>query len=322
MSKLLGPVKAVITPEMVESAAAKLGLPKEQVVKGAEFILPLIATGLSRIVATPEGQVALMKAINDADTGVLGSLTSFIDGLSPESGADLVQRLLGDDARVVVGQIKEQTGLNIVPVLGMVGPMVLGYLNSQVRQKELDTTTLVKEVKNAARSYDRSKDDNAAIVATAFKAADDVRAIKGQLNADEWHIVQAAPLAATSRVIAASPSKTRETERELAAAVAVVSAAGSSAPLTSLLAALFAEHATAISAADLSDTLGVLAQAVAAVGRVSPDELAAYRDLIVAASEAAAREVKEGGFMGIGRKEVSPAEQAALDEIKAAVGAA
>ncbi len=50
--------------------------------------------------------------------------------------------------------------------------------------------------------------------------------------------------------------------------------------------------------------------------KATPEEVEAYRRFVVAVAEAAAKAHKEGGFIGIGGKEVSESEQAALDEIR------
>jgi hypothetical protein len=47
------------------------------------------------------------------------------------------------------------------------------------------------------------------------------------------------------------------------------------------------------------------------------DEIVAYKRFVYGLAEAVARAHKEGGFLGIGGKEISPAEQAVLDQIAA-----
>jgi hypothetical protein len=53
--------------------------------------------------------------------------------------------------------------------------------------------------------------------------------------------------------------------------------------------------------------------------KATPAEVDGYKQFIVDLAERAAHAHKEGGFLGIGGKEVSEAEQQALDEIRAAV---
>jgi hypothetical protein len=61
-----------------------------------------------------------------------------------------------------------------------------------------------------------------------------------------------------------------------------------------------------------------LRRALRVLERVATDdEVVAYKRFVYGLAEAVARAHKEGGFLGIGGKEISPLEQAALDQISA-----
>ena len=49
--------------------------------------------------------------------------------------------------------------------------------------------------------------------------------------------------------------------------------------------------------------------------RATPEEAEEYRQFILRLADVVARARKEGGVLGIGGKEVSPEEQAALDKL-------
>ncbi len=53
--------------------------------------------------------------------------------------------------------------------------------------------------------------------------------------------------------------------------------------------------------------------------KASPEEVEDYKRFIVGLAERAAAAHKEGGFLGVGGEEVSDAERAAIDEIRAAL---
>jgi hypothetical protein len=55
-------------------------------------------------------------------------------------------------------------------------------------------------------------------------------------------------------------------------------------------------------------------------GKATPEETAAYRQFILGLADTVAHAHKEGGFLGIGGKEVSESEQKVLDELEATVG--
>ena len=54
--------------------------------------------------------------------------------------------------------------------------------------------------------------------------------------------------------------------------------------------------------------------------KATPEEVEQFKRFVMEVGEAAAKAHKEGGFIGIGGKPVSPEEQAALDEIQALLG--
>jgi hypothetical protein len=64
-----------------------------------------------------------------------------------------------------------------------------------------------------------------------------------------------------------------------------------------------------------------LREAVDLVDRkADPDEAAEYKRFVMTLADTVARAHREGGVLGVGGKEVSEREQAALDEIAATVG--
>ena len=70
-----------------------------------------------------------------------------------------------------------------------------------------------------------------------------------------------------------------------------------------------------VSAERLRSAIALLEQ------KAEPEEVEAYRRFVLSLGEAAAAAHKEGGFLGVGGKQVSEEEQAALDEIAAVIGA-
>ena len=63
--------------------------------------------------------------------------------------------------------------------------------------------------------------------------------------------------------------------------------------------------------------LGKVREALALLGtKASPEELAAYKQMIAKVAEETANASKEGGFLGFGGERVSAGEQAFLDQVK------
>jgi hypothetical protein len=147
---------------------------------------------------------------------------------------------------------------------------------------------------------------------------------KADFNAEEWSTVVEGPLLAGMRVITAhrggtireslamgqvyAEARRRHGESELLDALV------SSPPALDQERVRAAGQGAGAITGGLREALRILEQ------KASPEELEAYRRFVVGVAEAAAKAHKEGGFIGIGGKQVSESEQAALDEIQAALG--
>ena len=144
---------------------------------------------------------------------------------------------------------------------------------------------------------------------------------RAQFNAEEWAVITTAPVLAGTLVIAADRGGS---VRESLAMSQSYAAARAQEP-GELLAAILATP-PAMGPANAPKTPEELQQLVPAQLRgalralerlATDDEVVAYKRFVYGLAEAVARAHKEGGFLGIGGKEVSPAEQAALDQIAA-----
>jgi len=144
---------------------------------------------------------------------------------------------------------------------------------------------------------------------------------KGDFNADEWSTVVEGPLLAGALVIKAGKGGTL---RESLALGKVYSHAREQQDHSELLDDLVSappvlegkrlqsgEDLATVVTQGLRDALQILE------AKATTDEIDAYKRFVFALAQAAANAHKEGGFLGIGGKNVSEGEQAALDEIAA-----
>jgi hypothetical protein len=147
---------------------------------------------------------------------------------------------------------------------------------------------------------------------------------KADFNAEEWSTVVEAPLLAGLRVIAADRGGTIRESLALGQVYAQARKGHGESELLDELAssppALDQERLRAAGdvgqavAERLREALAILEQ------KASPEEVEGYKRFVMNLAETAARAHKEGGFIGIGGKQVSEREQAALEEIAAALG--
>ncbi|MEA2143363.1 MAG: hypothetical protein QOI64_1793 [Solirubrobacteraceae bacterium] len=143
---------------------------------------------------------------------------------------------------------------------------------------------------------------------------------KAQFNADEWSVVVGAPLLTAMMVVAADRGgSVRES-----VAVAKQYAAAREQHEGEFMSALLATPPAVATQRpanreDLHDeAVAQLREAIAILERVgTEDEVIEYKRFVFSLAESVARAHKEGGFLGIGGKQVSESEQAALDEIAA-----
>ena len=145
-------------------------------------------------------------------------------------------------------------------------------------------------------------------------------ATKADFNAQEWSTVVEGPVLAGLRVVAADRGGTI---RESLAIGKVYAHArqqhGESALLDELVASPPSVDPSAVgggtdiavaSGERLREALELLEE------KASDEDVRAYRTFVMAVARAAAEAHKEGGFIGIGGKQVSENEHAALDDIQ------
>lgn len=155
---------------------------------------------------------------------------------------------------------------------------------------------------------------------------------------DQVEKLMAAPMLVSMYVMGSSLSGPVGLVKEMMAGVeTAMQAAKDSAP-NSVLASLFSEENMKTQQSKMqqetsestegaqnmdeakSKMLGEVKQAVGIITeKGSPEEIAAYKKLMVAVAEKVANAAKEGGFMGIGGELVNAAEKSAIADIQSAV---
>jgi hypothetical protein len=148
---------------------------------------------------------------------------------------------------------------------------------------------------------------------------------KADFNAEEWSVVVEGPVYAGMRVVTADRGGTL---RESLAMGRVYQEARAQQGESELLDALVSTQPSIdrerIQGAgrDLSAlTTERLREAMRIVEeKTTPEEVDDYKRFVMSVAQAAASAHKEGGFLGVGGKEISEAENQALDEISTTLG--
>jgi hypothetical protein len=148
---------------------------------------------------------------------------------------------------------------------------------------------------------------------------------RADFNAEEWTTVVDGPIYAALRVIGASHGGRLRESLALARAYQDARANhGESEFLDELI-----KSPPAIDADELRHAQSNIAEvasqqlhdATAIVGaKATPTEADSYKKFVMTVAQAVASAHKEGGFLGIGGKQITDAENQALDEISSALG--
>jgi hypothetical protein len=148
---------------------------------------------------------------------------------------------------------------------------------------------------------------------------------KADFNAEEWSTIVEAPVLAGLRVVAADRGGTIRESLAIGQVYAEARRAhGQSELLDQLVSSPPSVDPQRLQGgrdlgAAVSERLGEALRLVSEHG--TADDVEAYRRFVLEVARAAAQAHKEGGFIGIGGKQISEQEQAALDEISALLDA-
>jgi hypothetical protein len=146
---------------------------------------------------------------------------------------------------------------------------------------------------------------------------------KSEFNAEEWERIAQAPAFAALMVILADRGGSIRESLALGKAYAAARRDGGDELIEALVSSPPSLNPSEMGRPDELRTQipERIAQAVRTVEeKATPDELQQYRDFILRVADTVAHAHKEGGVLGIGGKEVSEEEQAALDELAATIG--
>jgi Bacterial protein of unknown function (DUF937) len=332
MTSLFESLSSAINPEIVATLGKALGADTSSVNQGLAAAAPLLMGSMSKLAGTPSGAESLFKMLPQ-DTGGLmggfGNLTSLVSNLfsGGATGSGVVSALLGPGMNAIGGSLSKALGFNVMPLLGLAGPALMGLISKSVRTEGLDANGLAGLLKRETTQY-AANPANAAtmrMVEDAVAAGDRAAATIGAYGA-EWSKVAAAPIAAMMTVASSDLDGPIDTMKEVKAAQAALFEAAKEAPAGSILSAAFGGglsqeglKSVRAMAKDREGLTRLIADATAAVKQRSPGELEAFKAAIRSIGKATAEAAKEGGFLGIGGTLVSDDEKAALAKLDGAL---
>ena len=202
MASLFESLSSAINPEIVSALGKALGADTSAVNQGLSAAGPLLMGSMSKMASTPSGAESLLKMLPQ-DTGTFGgfgSLTSLISNLfsgGATTGDGMLSSLLGPGVNAIGGALTKALGFNVMPLLGMAAPALMGLVSKAVQTDKLDANGLAELLKRETAQFT----DNPANAATmklvneATAAGDKAASVISSYGAD-WNKVAAAPVAA------------------------------------------------------------------------------------------------------------------------------
>ena len=314
MASLFESLSSAINPEIVSALGKALGADTSAVNQGLSAAGPLLMGSMSKMASTPSGAESLLKMLPQ-DTGTFGgfgSLTSLISNLfsgGPTSGGGMLSSLLGPGANAIGGSLSKALGFNVMPLIGMAAPALMGLVSKAVQTDKLDANGVAELLKRETAQFSGNPANAATmkLVNEAVAAGDKAATVISSYGAD-WNKVAAAPVAALMAVSSSDLDGPFDTMKEIKAAQAALLEATKAAPPGSVLAAAFGGGLTESAlksvremAKDRDSLTRMIADATAAVKQRSPGELDAFKTAIRSIGQATAEAAKEGGFLGIRR---------------------
>lgn len=148
MPTLMETVAQSLDGATLDHMANTLGTDRGTTANAITAALPMIVSALARNASSPEGADALGGAIQRDHDGsilddVLGSLQGGqLSGLGAAVSGGILRRIFGQQAGQVGSSLGAQTGLDsgqMMQLLQMLAPIVLGALGRRQREQQLDS---------------------------------------------------------------------------------------------------------------------------------------------------------------------------------------
>ena len=144
-------VKDQLTPDNLGAIARMLGEDDKKTAAGMAGVVPSILGSLIGAVGKPDGEKAFGQAVEQADSGIMGSLASALGGGGgtslASSGLKMLGSFFGDHKLALltsaIAGFSGLSGNSSKSLLGLALPMVLGMLKKKGASDRLDSKGLI-----------------------------------------------------------------------------------------------------------------------------------------------------------------------------------
>jgi len=149
-SNLVSEIVEVLSPTITSRIASALGLNQTSTEKAVVAAVPALLASLISYVSKPQGATKLNEVVQKQEPGMLSSLANVIGEPGQKAfidqGASVLTSLLGGKTvsalTDALGEYAGVTGSGSKSLLGLLGPVVLGVLGREQRDRGLDASGL------------------------------------------------------------------------------------------------------------------------------------------------------------------------------------
>ena len=122
--------------QIVANISQRFGLDQNQAVSAVQSAIPMILGGLGRNVQNPQGAESLNNALNQHDPSVLDNIQGFFGSgnAAQMDGSKILGHIFGDKVSNIESGVAQSSGISlskIGPIIAMLAPIVMSYLNKQ-----------------------------------------------------------------------------------------------------------------------------------------------------------------------------------------------
>jgi hypothetical protein len=155
MANLVATAANLLTPDTLNRLASALGIDSAAINKAATAGIPGLLAAFTSLIGKPGGAARLADSVGQQSSSAVSGARDTIDG-----GLGTLSSLLGGGTTSALAQALGRysgTGeAGAKGVLGMLGPMVLGVLGQQQREKGLDASGLAQMLQSQASNITRA----------------------------------------------------------------------------------------------------------------------------------------------------------------------
>lgn len=122
--------------QIVSNISQQFGLDQGQAVSAVQAALPMIIGGLGRNAQSEQGAESLNNALNQHDPSLLDNVQGFFGNSQSAQldGSKILGHIFGDKVGAVENGVSQSSGISMAkigPIIAMLAPLVMSYLNKQ-----------------------------------------------------------------------------------------------------------------------------------------------------------------------------------------------